>query len=172
MTANKFKENVDLVLFSQTGVERIAMACAAAFAVMAGCSAARIEDLKTAVAEATSNAVVHGNRLRHDALVKVSLRLRKHAVEAVITDEGGGIEREVPEPDIERIIAGEAQPDGIGMFLIRRLADIVVFEPLSANGHSVRIIVNCSSRGDWRTENDAPGQNRDQGGDRRQGGCN
>lgn len=45
------------------GVEKVAMSTAASVAGIMGFSADRVEDLKTAVAEACINAIEHGNKL-------------------------------------------------------------------------------------------------------------
>jgi serine/threonine-protein kinase RsbW len=143
MTRHHLANTIELDLFNRPGAERIAMTCAGAFAKLAGCPSARIEDLKTVVAEATDNAVTHGNRQRPDGRVKVSIRLEDGAIHVAVTDEGNGLEREVPDPDFDRILAGEAPPAGIGIFLMRRLSDRLAFEPLSKGGHIVRITVRC-----------------------------
>ena len=54
--------SVKIVLPNILGYERIAMACSASFAQMNGLAADRIEDLKTIVAEAATNAMQHGNK--------------------------------------------------------------------------------------------------------------
>ena len=141
MTAHDRDETVELVLFNRAGVERIALACAGAYAALAGCPPDRIEDLKTAVAEATANAVMHGNRSNPDARVTVALGLIEGGIEATVTDQGEGLKREVPDPDIVRIIERGEQPSGIGLFLMRRLSDRVSFESHPEGGHSVRITV-------------------------------
>ena len=65
---------VTLILPNAIGHERIAMASLASFAKMHGYSLARIEDLKTAVAEAAINAMEHGNKGRPDAVVNIDTK--------------------------------------------------------------------------------------------------
>lgn len=53
----------ELRLPTRLGVEKVAMSTAASVAGIMGFSADRVEDLKTAVAEACINAIEHGNKL-------------------------------------------------------------------------------------------------------------
>ena len=62
---------VKIVLPNILGYERIAMACSASFAQMNGLPPDRIEDLKTIVAEAATNAMQHGNGGRAEAHVSI-----------------------------------------------------------------------------------------------------
>ena len=54
---------VEVRLPSRMGYEKVAMSTASAVAKLMGFREDRIEDLKTAVAEACINAIEHGNRL-------------------------------------------------------------------------------------------------------------
>jgi serine/threonine-protein kinase RsbW len=56
------------------GFEKVAMSTAASVAKLMGFREDRIEDLKTAVAEACINAIEHGNRLNEKLSVGVVLR--------------------------------------------------------------------------------------------------
>ena len=55
------------------GFEKVAMSTAASVAKLMGFREDRIEDLKTAVAEACINAIEHGNRLNEKLSVGVVL---------------------------------------------------------------------------------------------------
>ena len=55
--------SVEVRLPSQLGYEKVAMSTAAAVAKLMGFREDRVEDLKTAVAEACINAIEHGNIL-------------------------------------------------------------------------------------------------------------
>lgn len=91
---------------SVTGNERQAMERVAASIGGMGLPARRLERLKTAVAEATMNAIEHGNRGRADLPVRIEVGALNGAVVVRITDHGDG--GEIPEtttPDLE----GEAR---------------------------------------------------------------
>jgi serine/threonine-protein kinase RsbW len=133
---------VKIELPNTLGYERVAMACSASFAKMHGLSPARIEDLKTIVAEAATNAIQHGNRGRSDARVTVMLKLTANFLNVKVTDEGHGFKEEIKDPDIDRIIAMIDEPVGFGVFLIRNLADRVEFNRLPEGGHVVEMLIN------------------------------
>lgn len=124
LTAN---QAVDIMLPNVLGYERIAMACSAAFAQLQGLSPDRIEDLKTIVAEAATNAMQHGNGGRTEAHVAIRLERTPNAIAVTVTDEGRGFENTIREPDIERIMNDQEDPIGFGLFLIRNLADEVSY---------------------------------------------
>ena len=64
---------VQVRLPSELGYEKVAMSTAASMASLMGFSIDRIEDLKTAVAEACINAIEHGNQLNDSLAVGVVL---------------------------------------------------------------------------------------------------
>lgn len=90
-----------------------------------GLSERRIERLKTAVAEATMNAMEHGNRYQADQPVEVTVLASAHQVAVRIRDAGGGtpVPAETQAPNLEAKLAEEQTPRGWGLFLIRNLVD-------------------------------------------------
>jgi serine/threonine-protein kinase RsbW len=139
-------QSVDLVLPTELGYERIAMACSATLAKMHGCPEDRIEDLKTVVAEAAINAMQHGNRGRPESQVKVKIEVLQDIIHVTVMDEGEGLQAEVADPDIDRVIADNAPAVGFGLFLMRKLADFIEFDRMSDGGHMVRMAVRMQSR--------------------------
>ena len=137
-------QTVAVILKSQIGYERIAMECSTAFAHMFGCSPARIEDLKTVVAEAIINAVQHGNKERPDAKVIVYLGFSDNAINVQVIDEGAGIKEIPPKPDIERIMDNLDPPVGFGTYLIEQLSDRVDFNHMTDEGHAVKISIQVA----------------------------
>lgn len=114
---------VELRLPTRLGYEKVAMSTASAVARLMGFHEERIEDLKTAVAEACINAIEHGNRLNEKLSVGVILRAEPDALEVTVIDDGTGIGKQPPKPNIDRKMHGEEEPRGIGMFLIQSLVD-------------------------------------------------
>ena len=109
---------------SVTGNERQAMERVAASIGGLGLPVRRIERLKTAVAEATMNAIEHGNRGHADLPVRIEVGAVNGAVVVRITDHGDG--HKIPEatrPDLEAKLAGLQKPRGWGLFLIRNMVD-------------------------------------------------
>jgi serine/threonine-protein kinase RsbW len=141
MTTKLNEQRVKIILPNILGHERIAMASSATFARMHGFSSARIEDLKTIVAEAAINAMQHGNKGREDTEVVVTIGLKDSAIHVKVSDQGDGIAEIPPKPDIERIMNKQDPPVGFGVFLIQELADEVEYNLDSESGHSLNIVV-------------------------------
>ena len=114
---------VEVRLPSRLGYEKVAMSTAAAVAKLMGFREDRVEDLKTAVAEACINAMEHGNRLNEGLSVGVGLSAGPEGLEVKVIDDGKGLKTVPPKPDIDRKIHGEEDPRGMGMFLIQALVD-------------------------------------------------
>jgi anti-sigma regulatory factor (Ser/Thr protein kinase) len=135
------EKTVGVVLANELGYERIAMACSASFAQIMGFPAARIEDLKTVVSEATINAMQHGNKGRPDARVSVFMNFGDGAINVSVADEGDGIKDFPPMPDIARIIDNLEPPTGFGLLLINQLADRVEFNKMIDGGHEIKMTI-------------------------------
>jgi serine/threonine-protein kinase RsbW len=133
------EQTVEINLPNQLGYERIAMGSVAAFAKGIGFLPDRIEDLKTAVAEACINAVQHGNKDRPDARVIVTMSFRDNVLYISVLDEGKGFEETPKDPDIVRIMNNLDPPVGFGVFLMKKLMDQFVFEKLPDRRNEVRM---------------------------------
>ena len=114
---------VEVRLPTKMGYEKVAMSTASAVAKLMGFPEDRVEDLKTAVAEACINAIEHGNRLNEKLSVGVVLRADTDTLEVKVIDDGKGITAQPVKPDIDRKMHGEEDPRGMGMFLIQALVD-------------------------------------------------
>jgi serine phosphatase RsbU (regulator of sigma subunit)/anti-sigma regulatory factor (Ser/Thr protein kinase) len=110
---------------SGPGNERLAMESVARIAREAQLPARRLERLKTAVAEATMNAMEHGNKYRVDQPVVVQVRATTQTLAVRITDRGGQPIQRSEAPDLAAKLAGLQSPRGWGMFLIEQLVDEV-----------------------------------------------
>lgn len=117
----------DFSLASETGNERLALARVAESVRGCGLSARRLEALKTAVAEATMNAIEHGNGNDPDVPVVVRVTVVPGAVRVAITDQGGAAAEAAAAspavPDLDAKLAGLQSPRGWGLFLIRSMVD-------------------------------------------------
>ncbi|MFP5209408.1 MAG: ATP-binding protein [Acidobacteriota bacterium] len=133
---------VEVRLPSRLGYEKVAMSTASAVAKLMGFRDDRIEDLKTAVAEACINAIEHGNRLNEKLSVGVVLSAGEDALEVKVIDNGRGMTRQPAKPDIDRKMHGEEDPRGLGMFLIQALVDEAEWVPGSGGkGSYVRLVI-------------------------------
>ena len=133
---------VEVRLPSRMGYEKVAMSAAASVAKLMGFAEDRIEDLKTAIAEACINAIEHGNRLNETLSVGVVLSAQSDKLEVKVIDDGTGIRKVPARPDIDRKMHGEEGPRGIGMFLIQALVDEAEWVP-GDDGRSsyVRLVI-------------------------------
>ena len=122
MTAGR-PTTVEVRLPSRLGFEKVAMSTAASVAKLMGFREERIDDLKTAVAEACINAIEHGNRLNEKLSVGVVLSAGSDELEVKVMDDGKGMKSRPTKPDIDRKMHGEEDPRGMGMFLIQALVD-------------------------------------------------
>jgi anti-sigma regulatory factor (Ser/Thr protein kinase) len=89
---------VELNVPSEPGNERLAMERVAEAVKELGLPTQRLERLKTAVAEATMNAMEHGNRCRPEVPVKIQVLTSEADLLVRITDQGGS---PVPDSDNE-----------------------------------------------------------------------
>jgi len=111
---------VELHLPSELGFEKIAIAAVATIARKMGFSVDRLEDLKTAVAEACINAIEHGNSLNINVKVLVVLTIESDKVQVNVIDNG-----HKPIPVMVPDRSQRADFRGMGMFLIHELMDEV-----------------------------------------------
>jgi serine/threonine-protein kinase RsbW len=127
------------------GFEKVAMSTAAAVAKLMCFREDRIEDLKTAVAEACINAIEHGNRLNEKLSVGVVLSVNANSLEVKVIDDGKGMNRKpglVSKPDIDRKMHGDEGPRGMGMFLIQALVDEAEWVVgVDGNSSYVRLVI-------------------------------
>jgi len=139
----RYNENsVEVRLPSRLGYERIAMGTAASMAKLMGFSEDRIQDLKTAVAEACINAIEHGNQMNAAAPVGVILSMpHPGELEVKVLDDGSGMNTPPPKPDIDRKMTGEERARGMGMFLIQSLVDEVEWVPNVEGQSFVRLVI-------------------------------
>lgn len=138
----------ELRLPSRLGFEKVAMSTAASVANLMGFSPDRIEDLKTAVAEACINAIEHGNKFNETLSVVVMLVIDAESLEVKIHDQGTGVaEREPPAMDIDGKMAGRESPRGMGMFLIRALVDEVEYVREPAGSYA-RLVIHLNADGE------------------------
>jgi anti-sigma regulatory factor (Ser/Thr protein kinase) len=125
MASSSYHMLASFTVRSEPGNERLALAQVAEAVAGQGLSPARLERLKTAVAEAAMNAIEHGNKNQPEVPVDVEVMSSDGDIVVTITDQGGAPEEAGPgaEPDIAQKLAGNQAPRGWGLFLIRHMVD-------------------------------------------------
>ncbi len=140
---------IEIMLPSRLGYEKVAMSTAASVAKLMGFSEDRIEDLKTALAEACINAIEHGNQLNDEYKVGVEMSVSDDRLEVKVVDEGTGKIEMHDDPDIDRKMHGEEEARGMGMFLIRALVDEAEWVPSSPSNKSyARLMIRLNRQED------------------------
>jgi anti-sigma regulatory factor (Ser/Thr protein kinase) len=113
-----------LTVPGEPGNERVAMARVADAVASVGLAPARLERLKTAVSEATMNAIEYGSQ--NDPAVPVEIAVWATADDLVVSITDRGLSGPIPDaeqPDINAKLAGEQKPRGWGLFLIEHMVD-------------------------------------------------
>ena len=132
----------DFTLPNEPGNERLAMEKVAGVIEQLRPSEQRLERLKTAVAEATMNAMEHGNKYRAEVPVEVMVLVEDQDLMVRITDRGSGPppSQGGDTPDLEAKLGGSQTPRGWGMFLIARMVDEV---RVSGNSdyHTIELVI-------------------------------
>ncbi len=108
---------------SEPGNEREAMQQVLAAVEPLHIPAARLERLKTAVAEATMNAIEHGNHNQPELPVDIQVAANGEDLIVRITDRGSVPVPDPTVPDLEAKLAGQQSPRGWGLFLIEKMVD-------------------------------------------------
>ena len=113
-----------------------------------GLEPARLEQLKTAVSEATMNAIEHGNQPTPSCRSTIEDRLADGVLTVRITDEGGGPRiAEAETPDLEAKLDGLQKPRGWGLFLIENMVDEIRVTT-DGSQHTVELVMRLEGGGD------------------------
>ena len=141
----------ELSVPSEPGNERRAMEEVAGTVEGLGLPGRTLDRLKTAVAEATMNAMEHGNRYREEAPVLIEVSATDAELSVKITDEGAGPAAFDPQmPDLEAKLDGAQTPRGWGLFLIKSMVD-----EMNVTGderhHTVELILHLNGRAEGGT---------------------
>jgi serine/threonine-protein kinase RsbW len=136
----------ELSVPSEPGNERRAMEVVAGAVSGLGLPERTLERLKTAVAEATMNAMEHGNHYDAEVPVVIEVSASDTDLYVKITDEGSGPPAFDSEtPDLEAKLEGIQTPRGWGLFLIKSMVD-----EMNVTGdehhHTVELILHLDDR--------------------------
>lgn len=145
---DKNSSTIELHLPSRLGYEKIAMNTAASAAKLMGFTEERIEDLKTAIAEACINAMEHGNKLDESLRVDVILCMSADSLEIKVLDTGSGPQHGTTTPNIDKKMHEEEEARGLGMFLIQSLVDEAEWVSSPRTGSYARMVIHLHHTND------------------------
>ena len=138
------KQIVELQLPNTLGSEKIAIEKAATIARDMGFSKDRIEDLKTAIAEACINAIEHGNKFDENTKVGITLAVDDTSLQVVVHDEGDGIDQDkIPKRRVTD--NGFPRRRGYGIFLISNLVNEFSIENKPGEGNSITMLIQLNN---------------------------
>ena len=108
-----------------------------------------LERLKTAVAEATKNAMEHGNRYDPEVPVKIQVWLLEERLLVRIIDRGGSPppSPNAQMPDLEAKLEGRQTPRGWGLFLIKNMVDELRVSG-NPDHHTVELVIHLKGEDD------------------------
>jgi serine/threonine-protein kinase RsbW len=144
--AGAWKAGAEFSVPSEPGNERLAMETVAEAIGDLDIRGENLERLKTAVAEATMNAMEHGNKYRAEVPVLIEVSASDTQLSVKITDEGSGPPAFHAEtPDLEAKLKGVQTPRGWGLFLIKNMVDDM---EVTADEHhqTVELILHLDGR--------------------------
>jgi serine/threonine-protein kinase RsbW len=118
---------VELKIPSELGYEKIAREAVAAVARRLNFKENKIEDIKTAISEACTNAIRYGSGADARMKVIVVLTADEEKLDILIKDPGSGggappIDA-IGIPDITGMVAGKQRLGGMGLYIIKELVD-------------------------------------------------
>jgi len=134
---------VELKLPNILGSEKVAIEKAVTIAEKMGFSMDKIEDLKTAIAEACINAIEHGNKFDENTQVGITFASDDTSLQVVVHDEGDGIDpKKIPKDRINK--DGLPRRRGYGVFLISNLVNEFSIEKKPGKGNNVKMLIHLN----------------------------
>lgn len=136
MPAINYSNEVTLTFLSRSANEGFARTSAACFAAQLDPTLDEVGDIKTAVSEAVTNAIVHAYP---DALGKVSLRLRlfpDRSIEILVRDWGEGIS-DIEQAKTPLYTTGNEERSGMGFTIMESFMDSLKVRSKVGKGTSI-----------------------------------
>ena len=141
----KIENHVTLEFPSRSANEGFARTAAACFAAQLDPTLEEVNDIKTAVSEAVTNAIVHAYP---DTLGKVSVKLRikeGHVLEIVVKDWGVGI-ADVDQARTPLFTTGNEERSGMGFTIMESFMDTLKVRSAPGKGTVVTMARKISRR--------------------------
>ena len=141
----KYTNQVSLVFPSRSANESFARSAAAAFAAQLDPTLDELGDVKTAVSEAVTNAIVHAYPDRIGKIVMRLALLEDHALEIVVKDWGVGI-ADVEQARQPLYTTGTEERSGMGFTIMESFMDAVKVRSTPGKGTVVTLRRRVSRR--------------------------
>jgi serine/threonine-protein kinase RsbW len=133
---SKVRDVVELKIPSAPEYIRLARLTMAGIGTQLKLSFDEIEDLKIAVAEACTNALLHGSPNQREEEILIRYTIEDNQLIISVTDNGTGFDcTEITVPNPKELI-----PGGLGIFLIRALVDEVDILGCPERGTEVKMV--------------------------------
>lgn len=130
--------------WSRSANEGFARVTVAAFIAQLDPTVEEVSDVKTAISEAVTNAIIHGYECR-PGIVTIKLKLFQDGVEISVSDKGAGIE----DVDLARKPLYTSKPDlersGMGFTVMESFMDKMRVSSKPRKGTTVRMFKNFKS---------------------------
>lgn len=141
---NEFRLTIDSKSINE-GFARVAVS---AFVATLDPTLEELADLKTAVSEAVTNAIVHGYRDTCGKIYITTTIYDTSTVKITIRDKGCGIEN-VTEAMTPLFTTGEGERAGLGFTVMESFCDKVRVRSLLGKGTSVTLIKKIEGKSKW-----------------------
>ncbi|TCO70208.1 stage II sporulation protein AB (anti-sigma F factor) [Marinisporobacter balticus] len=138
------KNSMKVEFMSKSQNEAFARVVVASFASQLDPTIEELADVKTAVSEAVTNAIIHGYEGK-DGTVSISCRIEDREIEIIVEDNGKGIE------DVEQArqplytSKPELERSGMGFTVMETFMDIIEIESQKDVGTKVRMVKRFAS---------------------------
>jgi stage II sporulation protein AB (anti-sigma F factor) len=133
----QLRNRMKLELLSLPENVRLARVAVAAFASEIDYNVNDLEEIKVAVSEAVSNAIIHGYQQKPDGVVKLTASLFADALEIIIEDQGKGIKE--LEKALETNSSSDPERMGLGFVFMRSFMDEVELTSAPGEGTTVKM---------------------------------
>ena len=141
------KNYMRLEFLSKSNNESFARVVVAAFASQLDPTLEELSDIKTAVSEAVTNAIIHGYEYSEGTVI-VESRIENNRIEIIVEDKGKGID------DINKAMEPfyTSKPDldrsGMGFTVMETFMDSLIVESHLNKGTKVKMVKNFKSLSD------------------------
>ena len=134
------KNEMKIEFLSKSSNESFARIAVAAFASQLDPTVEEIADIKTAVSEAVTNAIVHAYPNREDGIVKMKATINNDEIEIEVSDTGEGIENVEEAKKPLFTTKSNLERSGMGFAIMESFMDELKVESIFGLGTKITMI--------------------------------